>query len=1241
MADIELKAYITEIGELLESEKNDEAVAHCRHILDYYPRNLDVYRLLGKGLLELGHLEDAADIFYRVLSAAPDDFIAHVGMAIIGEEEGDLDKAIGHMERASEAKSNNIALHSELKRLYGRRDGVEPVKIRLTRGALARLYLRGGNFAQAVGELQAALRGAPDRIDWQVLLAQVLWKDEQRIDAVEACQDVLAKLPDCVQVNSILFEIWHSAGREDEADVYWQRVESLDPYLAHEIRDPAGATQPPDLQIPRLDYVAPTPDEVMGVPDWVRDLGLGDEDELPLEADELDFSARMTAMEPESSAEFDEEGEVLPDWLRDMASADEKDLLSVPGQDEPDVSDEAVPDWPQDSQTEDVEQAEEPVIVFDSLDKSISASEAAVDEELPEWLAEAVEWGDEQAGTVADAEDEIGASDWLSEFSEEPADSVEEPEDLPDWLQAVQEEEPAAEDTLIVGRPAELSPVSELSADVPDWLLATREEEIPDEQERSPEEATELTGVSEEQGDLPDWLAVIQEDEPAGKAVIPEGLAEPGSSSDDSEDLPDWLLAIQDGETEGPIRMDEQADGRPVASDQPGEAVDQPPFDAEVEEPAVLEEGEPSAFLAESDVPSTLEKIEESVMVPSDDELGMPDDTDDLESLLSDPDDALAWLEKLAADQGAPMEELPSLQQQEEPEAASTGSAPDWHKESADETMIVSPGAAALPAIPASPEAELASPEAYEDLPDWLRDLDAQPIEPPPPIAPGTLPELDRSDIPDWLTEQLGEGESAELGAELAAMGADVSDMPTGPDEAAAWLEQLAASQDEPLEEYASIGSGLGLEEPELPSWLAEQPAETVPEAEADAALDDQPSLPKVREELAAPADKVQPIPGFDDIGEMPEDVDEAMAWLEQLAAAQGAPLEELPTISSAESGEPDATAWLDTELAPEELETTLLSDESLIQPVQEELEAEPTGALDEPELPEWLRESAETSETVVAEPAILEEPELPGWLREPVESVDEEGETTVAEPAASEEPELPEWLREPAEAIDEVGKTVVAEPAMLEEPELPEWLHEPVESVDEPVVAESALLEEPELPEWLREPAELADETSEPVVAEPAAAIEEPELPEWLREPVVPLVGEAEPLVAVPEAVVEELDAVKEPEPEPSFSEPMEPFTDVFALRQQVDAEPGDYAVRLALARALLDDKMLDDALVEYGELVNAGQELGDVTSDLERALESDPGSALARRVLGDSYVKQNRLAEALDAYRKALSNL
>ena len=119
--------------------------------LRLFPKHIATYRLLGKAYLEQQRFGDAADIFQRVLSSVPDDHVANIGLSIIREDEGNLDAAIWYMERALEAQPSNAAIKDELRRLYGRRDGIEPPKIRLTRGALARMYSRGGLYDQAIG----------------------------------------------------------------------------------------------------------------------------------------------------------------------------------------------------------------------------------------------------------------------------------------------------------------------------------------------------------------------------------------------------------------------------------------------------------------------------------------------------------------------------------------------------------------------------------------------------------------------------------------------------------------------------------------------------------------------------------------------------------------------------------------------------------------------------------------------------------------------------------------------------------------------------------------------------------------------------------------------------------------------------------------------------------------------------------------------------------------------------------
>ena len=50
--ELSLRAYGREIDELIERERLDEAIAHCRYILQTYSKHLETYRLLGKAYLE-------------------------------------------------------------------------------------------------------------------------------------------------------------------------------------------------------------------------------------------------------------------------------------------------------------------------------------------------------------------------------------------------------------------------------------------------------------------------------------------------------------------------------------------------------------------------------------------------------------------------------------------------------------------------------------------------------------------------------------------------------------------------------------------------------------------------------------------------------------------------------------------------------------------------------------------------------------------------------------------------------------------------------------------------------------------------------------------------------------------------------------------------------------------------------------------------------------------------------------
>ena len=713
----------------------------------------------------------------------------------------------------------------------------------------------------------------------------------------------------------------------------------------------------------------------------------------------------------------------------------------------------------------------------------------------------------------------------------------------------------------------------------------------------------------------------------------------------------------------------------------------------------------------------------------------------------SDPGDAFEWLERLAADQGAPTEELPTLQGKEQAPIPPAEHIPDWLRELAPRTE---PDQTQPPTPLAKELADLAEdiPSPVDQLPDWLQPVDdtraAEPSFPEPPLMPETVERPDTvspaevapaADLPTLPADAMVQDESTEPEAESVAAVTGTDQAPEEDDDAAlAWLEQLATSQSPPVEQPPS----------------AEAAGEAFPPSQPIAELDEMAPADDVTRP-AFPVPEPAVIANLEELGELPEDVDEAMAWLEALASRQAESAEEVTPPPVPAQPDVGALPALEAELPiPADRAATPIADE-LIPPPPEE--PEPASASDQPELPEWLREtapepaiSAEAAEPPEPAPApVVDEPELPEWLRdlsaEAHVSKEEETEPMPPEPApVAEEPELPEWLRaeapvpaaaeepEPPERLtEETGEPA----AVVEGPGVPEWLRaeapvavaadepEPLERLTEAIGEPAAAVEEPGLPDWLRAeaPVPAAAEVPEPpppAVEEgplpPVAEliVEEAELPEATPRPVAPMVGMAEPLAeeqevpgvveaapkpaapqikegppepvaeppieetevaeAVPQPVApmeeqevpqaveaapepaaprvdEEPPPVAEPDAvpgdEPAVPELTQVVTGMAEFRAQLAAEPGDHVTRLALARALLNDDALNHALLEYGSLVAAGQELDDVVEDLELIVPSNPANTLALRTLGDAHMKQGELGKALKAYRQALAHL
>ena len=459
MTEISLQEYCEQIEGMVDQGRYAQAVANGKHILGKYPKYVAGYRLLGRAMLEARRDDDALDMFLRVLSADPEDMLSWVAMSEIYDRRDELEAAVWCLERAFELSVDNQLVGEELRQLYGRRDGVEPARVELTRGALARLYLKGDLLSRSVSEFRSLLDEQPDRADLEVAFAEALWRNEQRLEASEVCQRILDKLPYCLKANLLLGEIWVNSGRE-EGQEYLRRAEALDPQnaMAKALFGDASPLMAQEVRIAPLVYMPSVEEER---PAWMTE-------------------AEATAVAVEGPPLTDGEAALV-----DIAAALEAQI--------------EIPSWLEEIDVSEAAEAAEVPAFMASVEEPSEVEEPVIpEEETPEWLmgvdadlgfAEAVE--QEPGAELAIGEEDIVSEqvpDWLAGLGSEPVGEGEEvsgEEQVPDFLSEI-------------GAGVFAEDMTSSEDEVPDWLAGLREQAIEGVQESPPEQPVPA--------EIPDWM---------------------------------------------------------------------------------------------------------------------------------------------------------------------------------------------------------------------------------------------------------------------------------------------------------------------------------------------------------------------------------------------------------------------------------------------------------------------------------------------------------------------------------------------------------------------------------------------------------------------------------------------------------------------------------------------------------------------------------------------------------------
>lgn len=986
MATISLRAYYHEIESLIERGRTKDAVAHCRQILKYYPKSIDTYRLLGKAYLEAQRFSEGADVLQRVLSAVPDDFISQIGMSIIREDEGNLDAALWHMERAFEAQPSNVAVQDELRRLYGRRDGIQPAKIRLTRGALVRMYARGDLYQQGIAEARLALVEQPDRVDLELILAKMYYLSNQKILATESCTRLLEKLPFCFEANKILTEILPGSAREDEVKICQQRLYSLDPYLAFIPKDAASVADAPDDSVMVESLELAGGEEDAEHPEW----GGGEEEKLPEWMAALETKDRPP---DELSQLIDKGSHGIEAGETTLEPSRTEDLIAN--------EDDQIPTWMKAAGWQPADgDLEEQAARYDEV-----ADELTSDAEIPDWLQ-----------SIAPAEETSGIFD-----TDEPAES----EENTRWLESIltgevessdQPEEPESESVIEESPIFEKIEESNLGVPTGEELPSTEglAEEIgtvePEPETVDLDSVADILESGEHAGEVPEWLAGMA----AIETVPEETTAEMVELSSDSE----WLKTLATtGETPAEEEPEEEAESTDFLEMAEPAGIDPDVQDLEPEgEVSPSEEILPGEMLSEDDFLSEIEKalpVESGATEPTQIQQSVFEDGTEEEDFAVKEEEEGSFEEPLISESSTDeLEDLTGELQEilpvdeNETNIADIGEIeiPDWLQESldkdAEEIEQDIEEESVIEEIVGEPEfiaEETEAGMAEEESTAWLADL---------------ADRLDETGEPSTVTAE----DEVEQDQEIAE---------SEPAEEAEELDELAELEI-PVEETAGIPAENEEEFAEpAPSEMEEEVKEPISMEAGDEV--EEPLSAEAGEEIAEiiSAEKEEDI-------KLPE-------WLmEDLTEPEI--LEEETEINEIELPSQEELEWVNEEETP--IEPLIQGmDEAIAEPGSGTDNQEPIGEFEEEvtQIQAEITEELEPAETEFLPEEIVEEvevEEVPDWLMALAEDKEPQ-----PEPVAAVEEAIPEWLKDlEEEPAEEPSMEPPAETLLAETPATPDW---------------------------------------------------------------------------------------------------------------------------------------------------------------------------------------------------------
>ncbi len=211
---ITIEAQVTTATALMDVGRLDEAVELFQKILQDAPNDITALNNLGITSLRLGRLDEAEVVLREAVSVRPDYFPTHMNLAMVLRSTGNTEAALAHAERAAKLAPAVAA----------------PLRMK------ASLLILLARLEEALAALRKAQRLDPAYPNAHASIGDVLSRLGRWDEAIEAMQKAVAQSPRSGRFHYILGALYNEVGRLEEAIGAFETAASLEPDNAGIVR---------------------------------------------------------------------------------------------------------------------------------------------------------------------------------------------------------------------------------------------------------------------------------------------------------------------------------------------------------------------------------------------------------------------------------------------------------------------------------------------------------------------------------------------------------------------------------------------------------------------------------------------------------------------------------------------------------------------------------------------------------------------------------------------------------------------------------------------------------------------------------------------------------------------------------------------------------------------------------------------------------------------------------------------